>query len=222
MVIAVVHEMMLPETSLVCMVNARLEELEYRKLYATYSSRGRESTVDPQVMFKVMIYGYVCEIYSSRKLEEASRYRVDFMWLLDGEEAPDHSTIFRFRTGRCGKAVEDLFYQYVRKLEEQKETDRQAVFIDGTKLESRAGRYTFVWRQSVEKQLAKVKAAVPFESPEAMKEHISKGAEKIAFVCGIGHRKSEAQREWERLNGLRARWEQNEEELEIMGTERNC
>ena len=56
--------------------------------------------------------------------------------------------------------MEDLFYQYVRYLEEQGETDHETVFIDGTKLESRAGRYTFVWRKSVEKQLAKVKEKV--------------------------------------------------------------
>lgn len=220
-VLTVDQEIMLPETSLVRMVNAQLEELEYRKLYTAYSSRGRKSTVDPRVMFKVMAYGYVCGIYSSRKLEEACRYRVDFMWLLDGEEAPDHSTIARFRTGRCEEAVEDLFYQYVRKLQEQEETDRQAVFIDGTKIESRAGRYTFVWRKSTEKKLAKVKEAVLYESLEELKEYLAQEREKIVFVHGAGHRKSEAQREWERLDGLKAKWEQYEEELEIMGTGRN-
>lgn len=220
-VLTVDHEILLPEDSPVRMVNAQLEELEYGKLYAAYSSKGRKSTIDPRVMFKVMAYGYMCEIYSSRKLEEACRYRVDFMWLLDGEEAPDHSTIARFRTGRCMEAAEDLFYQYVRKLEEQGETDRQAVFIDGTKLESRAGRYTFVWRKSTEKKLAKVKEAVPYESVEELKEHLTQEREKISFVRGIGHRKSEAQREWERLDGLRAKWEQYEEELEIMGEGRN-
>lgn len=53
---------------------------------------------------------------------------------------PDHTTFARFRTGRCAEAVGDLFYQYVRLLEKQGETDHKAVFIDGTKLERRAGR----------------------------------------------------------------------------------
>lgn len=221
MVLTVDHEIMLREDSLVRMVNAQLEELEYGKLYAAYSSRGRKSTIDPRVMFKVMVYGYACGIYSSRKLEEACRYRVDFMWLLDGEDAPDHSTIARFRTGRCGEAAEDLFYQFVRKLEEQGETDRETVFIDGTKLESRAGRYTFVWRKSVEKQLAKVKGAIPYESLDPLKKYLSNEAEGISFVQGIGHRKSEAQRGWERLDSLRVKWERYEEELRIMGEGRN-
>ena len=64
---------------------------------------------------------------------------------------PDHNTLARFRTGRLQAAVEDLFYQYARKLEEMGETDRESVFIDGTKIESCANSYTFVWRSSVEK-----------------------------------------------------------------------
>ena len=129
-------------------------------MYRAYSSKGRKSAADPRVMFKVMVYGYQCGIYSSRKLEEVCRYRVDFMWLLEEENVPDHATFARFRTGRCASAVEDLFYQYVRLLETQGETDHETVFIDGTKLESVAGRYTFVWRKTVEKQLAKVKEKV--------------------------------------------------------------
>ena len=143
LVFALNSQKILPENAPVRLASAQLEELDYRKLYRTYSSRGRKSAVEPRVMFKVIVYGYLCGIYSSRKLEEACRYRVDFMWLLEGQKEPDHTTIARFRTGRCREAIEDLFYQFVRKLEEMGETDHRAVFIDGTKMESRAGRYTF-------------------------------------------------------------------------------
>ena len=87
-----------------------------------------------------MVHGYLCGIYSSRKLEEACQYRIDFRWLLEDQKAPDHTTLSRFRTGRCREMVEDLFYQFVKKLEEMRETDHQTVYIDGTKLESAAGR----------------------------------------------------------------------------------
>ena len=63
------------------LVSAVLEELNYEELYRAYSPRGRKSAADPQVLFAVLVYGYVCGIYSSRKLEEACRYRVDFLWL---------------------------------------------------------------------------------------------------------------------------------------------
>ena len=190
---------MLPEDAPVRLTNAQLEELDYRKLYAAYSSRGRKSVTDPRVLFKILVYGYQCGIYTTRKLEEACQYRIDFKWLLWDEPVPDHSTISRFRTGRCAEAVEDLFYQYVRYLEEQGETDHETVFIDGTKLESRAGRYTFFWRKSVEKQLAKVKekvlSAVSITSLKALEQHLAEMAAEITFVHGPGHRKSATQKE---------------------------
>ena len=218
-------EILLPEDAPVRLTNAQLEELDYRKLYEAYSSRGRKSVTDPRVLFKILVYGYQCGIYTTRKLEEACRYRIDFQWLLWDEPVPDHSTISRFRTGRCAEAVEDLFYQYVRYLEEQGETDHETVFIDGTKLESRAGRYTFVWRKSVETHLSKVKAkvyaATTARSLEALEQHLTDMAGEIPFVHGPGRRKGEAQKEWEALDELRRRWREYEEKLAVMGTGRN-
>ena len=180
---------------------------------------------DPRVLFKILVYGYQCGIYTTRKLEEACRYRIDFRWLLWDEPVPDHSTISRFRTGSCAEAVEDVFYQYVRYLEEQGETDHETVFIDGTKLESRAGRYTFVWRKSVEKQLAKVKekvhAAASATSLAELEQMLAASAAEIRFVHGPGRRKSDIQKEWEALDELRRRWRDYEEKLAVMGADRN-
>lgn len=218
-------EKKIPANAPVRLTSAQLEELDYRKLYRAYSPKGRKSKVDPRVMFKVMVYGYQCGIYSSRKLEEACRYRIDFMWLLEDQPAPDHATFARFRTGRCAEAAEELFYQYVKLLEEQEETDHETVFIDGTKMESRAGRYTFRWRKTVEKQLTRVKqkvlAATGLKTLEALAQHVQESKAGIAFVHGKGQRKSREQREWEAADEWYRRWEGYERDLEIMGNSRN-
>ena len=207
------------------LVSAVLEELNYRELYRAYSPRGRKSAVDPQVLFAVLVYGYLCGIYSSRKLEEACRYRVDFLWLLGDGKVPDHSTLARFRTGRCRDALEGLFYQLVGKLEAMGETDHQTVFVDGTKLESRAGRYTFVWRKSVEKHLAKVKEQVRQQTGltglAALASYLEEAVQGIQFVHGKGKRKSPEQKDWERLHGLLERWQEYEMQLSTMGEGRN-
>ena len=106
LVLSLNSEILLPENAPVRLTRLQLEELDYSKLYAAYSSRGRKSKVDPSVLFQVIAYAYQCGIYSSRKIEEACRYRVDFIWLLDGQKAPDHATIARFRTGRCKDVLE--------------------------------------------------------------------------------------------------------------------
>ena len=225
LVIALNNEILLPENAPVRLTSAQLEELDYRKLYSAYSAKGRKSKVDPRVLFKVMVYGYQCGIYSSRKLEEACRYRVDFMWLLEDNPVPDHATLARFRTGRCSEVAEELFYQYVNLLEQQGETDHKTVFVDGTKLESSAGRYTFCWRGSVEKNLKKVQEKVleltGLKKLKTLQEWLAHESENIEFSYGKGSRKSEEQRQWEKLNELCRRWEEYENSLKIMGEDRN-
>src|SRR5699024_5782434 len=120
---------------------------------------------------------------------------------------------------------EELFYQFVHKLEGMGETDHKAVFIDGTKLESCAGRYTFVWRKTVEKQLAQVKeklrSMTGLSDSETVRRKLEKEAETIQFVEGKGKRKSQAQRDWEAQKGLLERWERYEEMRATLGEGRN-
>ena len=120
----------------------------------------------------------------------------------------------------ASEAVEDLFYQYVNLLEEQGETDHETVFVDGTKLESCAGRYTFCWKGSVEKSLNKVKekveAAVGIKSLQTLQNHLEESRRNISFVHGKGRQKSQEQRRWEILDELCQKWESYERSLEIM------
>ena len=224
-------EILIPEQDPVRLASAQLEKLDYRKLYSAYSAKGRKSAVEPRIMFEVLVYGYMCGIYSSREIEEACRKRVDFMWLLDGEPVPDHTTIARFRSGRGREAIEDLFYQYIRLLDEQGEIDHEAVFIDGTKLESAANRYTFLWRKSIEKSLSQVKDIVRDifiqkqiagnVTLKKLSNLVETAQASILFVHGTGKRKSADQREWEKLNDLLLRWEKYEQQLFTIGNTRN-
>ena len=144
-------EGLVPDNDSVRLLSHELEELDYSLLYQAYSAKGRNPAVDPKTMFKILTYAYSQNIYSSRKIETACRRDINFMWLLAGQKAPDHSTIARFRTGFLAEACEDLFYQIVRRLAAMGEISKETVFIDGTKLEACANKYTFVWKKSVGK-----------------------------------------------------------------------
>ena len=110
------ENILIDEHEPVYVANAQLEELDYGKLYQAYSPRGRKSAAEPRIMFKLLVYGYMCGIYSTRKLELACRKNIDFIWLLQGEKVPDYSSFARFRSGKAKDAVEDLFYQFVQRL----------------------------------------------------------------------------------------------------------
>lgn len=210
-------EGLIPEDDSVRLLSHELEDLDYSLLYQAYSAKGRNPAVDPKTMFKILAYAYSQNIYSSRKIETACRRDINFMWLLAGQKVPDHSTIARFRTGFLADACEDLFYQMVRRLDQMGELSKETVFIDGTKLEACANKYTFVWKKSVgkweEKMFHKMQDAVILLNREYIQsfciseETRAQDLQKICrfleqtcrqqhtvFVYGKGKRKSPNQR----------------------------
>ena len=104
-------EGLIPDDDSVRLLSCELEGLDYSLLYQAYSAKGRNPAVDPKTMFKIQIYTYSQNIYSSRKIERACKRDINFMWLLAGQRPPDHSTIARFCTGFLADACENLFYQ---------------------------------------------------------------------------------------------------------------
>jgi transposase len=148
--------MLIPEDDSVRLLSQILEGLNYKKLYEAYSDTGRKPAIEPKVLFKILTYAYSNNIYSSRNIERACRRDINFMWLLEGRKAPDHSTIARFRKEYLADAVEDLFYQQVHYLHSIEEVEFENLFVDGTKIEANANRYTFVWKKVVNKNEAKM------------------------------------------------------------------
>ena len=165
-------EGLVPEDDSVRLLSHELEELDYTLLYQAYSAKGRNPAVDPKTMFKILTYAYSQNIYSSRRIETACKRDINFMWLLAGQKAPDQCTIARFRSGALETACEDLFYQMVKRLADAGELSIETVFIDGTKIESCANKYTFVWKKSVgkweEKMFRKIQEAVETVNYEYM------------------------------------------------------
>lgn len=70
--------------------------------------------------------------------------------------APDHSTIARFQNEKLVPVIEDLFYQLIERLVDMNEVSYTNVFVDGTKIEANANKYSFVWAKAVEKNLKKL------------------------------------------------------------------
>ena len=87
-------------------------------------------------------------IYSSRSIESSCKRDINFIWLLNGEKAPNYREIARFRSERLSECGEDLFYQLVKKLSALGVIKFEHLFIDGTKIEANANKYSWVWKKS--------------------------------------------------------------------------
>ena len=97
-------------------------------------------------MMLILLYARTQGKYSSRDLERLCKRDLFLLQVLGERKAPDHTTFDRF-VHAYEKEIDDLFYQAVVRLETLGELTKDVVYQDGTKMESKAGRYTFVWKK---------------------------------------------------------------------------
>lgn len=138
---------MVPADHPVRTVNAVLDKVDISSIIKQYRPGGT-SSYHPRMLLKVMVYAYINNIYSSRKIEEAVKQNINFMWLA-GLRKPDHNTINRFRGERLQKTLKPIFNQVVLLLCEEGLLNIRDLYTDGTKIEASANRYSFVWGKAI-------------------------------------------------------------------------
>ena len=119
-------------------VDAVIDNLKLENFRKLYKERGR-SPYHPKMMLKAVIYGYMNNLYSCRKIESALKRDIHFIWLA-GYEQPDFNTINRFRN-RVKEEINHVFTQLVIILAEKGFITLDVEYIDGTKIEANANRY---------------------------------------------------------------------------------
>lgn len=130
-------------------VNEIVDKLDISDILSEYKGGGT-SIYHPRMLLKILIYGYLNNIYSCRKIAQQLTENIPFMWL-SGNQTPDFRTINDFRGKRLKGRINELFTNVVRLMQEEGFVSLTTQYIDGTKLEAASNRYTFVWRKSVEK-----------------------------------------------------------------------
>ena len=129
------------------LINTVIDHLDIDKIIKTYKGGGT-SSFHPRMLLKVLVYAYICNEYSSRRIEQLLKRDVQFMWLA-AMVTPDHNTINRFRTERLKDVLKDVFTQVVKLLVESGHVGLKDINVDGTKIEANANRYTFVWGNTI-------------------------------------------------------------------------
>lgn len=210
-------EKVIPADDSVRLLDEMMEGMDYTSLWRAYKRTGRRPATNPVTMLKIVVYANMEGVTSSRAIASACSRDINYIWLLNGEKAPNHSEIARFRSKRLTECGEELFYQLVEKLHELGEIQYEHLFVDGTKIEANANKYSFVWKKSTTKYetrlLERLKKLTPelcarhgvlADTPEALLLRLE---DKVTtpFVHGRGKRKSELQRDIELLRELLSR-----------------
>ena len=148
-------ECIIPEDDSVRLLSQFVEEMDLTDLYSTYE-RVRENSVSPRTLLKIVLYSYMNGDYSSRSMELNCKRDINFMFLLEGANAPDHATFARFRSIHFAPCSKRILAEMSNRLYDLGEISGETIFIDGTKIEASANKYTFVWKNAVSKNQAKL------------------------------------------------------------------
>jgi len=230
---------MIPSDDPVRLLSAFVEGMDLCDLYKTYD-RIRKNQATPRQLLKIVIYASMNHMYSSRFIERTCRRDINYLYLLEGMPAPDHATIARFISLHLSRCSKKMLAQMTALLYELGEVSGKCIFIDGTKIESCANKYTFVWKKAATRNMKNLFPKITELVTEcedsyglkvAYQDQVSlrtlkrlrkklyrlKAEEKITFVSGRGRRKSPLQKSVELLESYMERLKRYIKNLHVCG-----
>lgn len=148
----------IPDNHPVRLVDTVVNSLDISDIIKKYKGGGT-SAYHPRMMIKVLFYSYLSNVYSCRKIAKALQENIHFMFI-SGNSTPDFRTINDFRGKILKDSIKTLFAEVVKMLVEMGYVSLDVQYIDGTKIEAKSNKYTFVWRKSVEKYKEKLEVKI--------------------------------------------------------------
>ena len=226
-----------------------VDSIDFTSYFAVKESKTGRPRYNPTIMLKIILFSFMENGYLSlRNIEKSCKTDIRYMWLLDGMAAPSFATFGNFIRDELTDSIEDIFLAINLVIFEKEKVDLEHVYIDGTKIEANANKYTWVWKKSCIKNRDKVFVKVTelleeinsgelaflnvkFETrTEYAIAYLDEILEKYSdvynldpseFVSGRGHRKSLQQKHYQMLECYRNRLAGYAERIEICGETRN-
>ena len=204
-----------------------MENIDLRKYLAVKESRTGRKRYSPEILLKIILFAFMENGYvSTREIEKLCKTDIRFMYLLDEHPAPSHMTIDNFMNDVLSASFSDIFNEINGYIFKEENVDVNHVYIDGTKIEANANKYSWVWKKSSVKNRKKTFDKVTVLLDEINKtliyhgvkfglreeyaiEYLEEISEKYAELCNInpdvivrgrGHHKTTEQRNYDKLN----------------------
>ena len=154
-------ELSLPDDDPVYTLKKVMEDLDFTNLLAQYSDKGRNG-FNPIMKYAVLTYANMRGVRAVDRIVELCKRDLAFIWLTQGEQ-PGRDAFYDFINRKLtGEILDDLNYQFLRRLKKEGLITLEALYIDGTKIEANASRYTFVWRGTLNYHLAGLLDTIDF------------------------------------------------------------
>ena len=230
--------------------NEVVAHIELKKYFA---EKGCKATgrprYDREKLLKVVLFAFMEKGYPSlREIEKLCKTDIRFMWILDEMKVPTYATICNFINEELSCSLEEIVKDINSYIFEAEGVDLNHVYIDGTKIEANANKYSWVWKKSCQKSVLRefskltmlftevnetilqcfgVKLGIREEYTvdylELMLNELLKvtGTTVSEFVHGSGKRKTSVQKYYEKIDECRKKLKTYREKIAICGEKRN-
>ena len=226
-----------------------LDCIDLSEFLAVKECRTGRPRCDAVKLLKIILFSFMENGYLSlRNIEKACKTDIRYMWLLDGMKAPSHVTFGNFIKNDLSESVEAVFRSINKVIFAKEHVDTDHAYIDGTKIEANANKYTWVWKKACVRSRDKVFGKITDLIARINEEDLLflgvrlEGREEYAieyvdqmldaykramridessFVNGKGHHKSAVQRKYQEFKGYRDRLTTYAKHMEICGEARN-
>lgn len=226
-----------------------MDHIDLSRYFVVKGYKTGRPRCDAQKLLKVILFAFMERGFCSlRDIEKSCKNDIRYLYLLDGMKAPSFATFGNLIRNELSESIEQIFQDINTYIFKKDHVDLEHVYIDGTKIEANANRYTWVWKNSCTKNRRKVfdkisglidamnqtvlgylgiklekREEYAIEYVSELLELYKKGTalDESAFVSGQGHRKSIQQKQYQELQGYLERLKTYARHIEICGDERN-
>ena len=226
-----------------------MDHIDLSRYFVEKGCKTGRPRCDEQKLLKVILFAFMEHgICSLRYIEKLCRNDIRYMYLLDGMKAPSFATFGNMIRKELTDSIEQIFLDINTYIFEKDHVDLQHTYIDGTKIEANANRYTWVWKKSCTKNRGKVFEKISTlidamnqevlgylnvkleKREEYAIDYVSEllemyrkviNLDESTFVSGCGHRKSIQQKQYQELQGYLERLKTYAHHIEVCGEERN-
>lgn len=226
-----------------------MDHMDLSKYFVEKGYKTGRPRCDEQKLLKVILFAFMEHgISSLREIEKLCRNDIRYMYLLDDMKAPSFATFGNVIRNELTDSIEQIFMDVNTYIFEKDHVDLEHTYIDGTKIEANANRYTWVWKKSCTKNRGKVfekisilidamndevlgfmgtklekreEYAIGYVSELLERYKQCTQLDESTFVSGCGHRKSIQQKQYQELQGYLERLKTYAHHIEVCGEERN-
>jgi len=218
------------------------------KYLAVKESKTGRKRYSPEILLKIILFAFMENGYvSTREIEKLCKTDIRFMYLLDEHPAPSHMTIDNFMNNCLCESIGDIFAEINKCIFKRENVDLNHVYIDGTKLEANANKYSLVWKKCSIKNRRKTFDKITVLLNEINSEIIYQGIkfdirteyaieylEQITeqyiklteinpslIVRGRGHHKTKEQRNFDKLVEYTDKLKKYATHIKVCGEDRN-